>query len=189
MTLKKHRCFSLPKIMSGAGTVYHELNVPLNKNPYPKGISPLNYLYPGRQLTVEDGPDRTDIPAENEMGVLTSRAQRKADILRYATNLERAARAAGGGDANKVMAHPAVAPEEMLEDPDLRGLSILNPPREDNFPAPPPIPSVPGGVPPRREGFAPGTKKSSSTMSSFVPWGVGGGALLLAFLLIMLAVL
>ena len=120
-------------------TKYHELNVPLNPSPYPEGISPLNLLYPGRPMTIYDSPDRTNIPNEDEEGMCCTNEKKRQDTLKYAANLERMARLAGGGDKNKVMARPAVAPDEMIEDPSLVGLSLIPEPRATNFPAPPPI--------------------------------------------------
>jgi hypothetical protein len=124
---------------------YHELDLPLNPDPYPEGISPLHLLYPGRPMTVLDSPDRTNIPNEDPAGALRTFETSKRETLTYAKNLENLTRREGGGDKNKVMARPAVDPTQMIEDPELKGLAMVDPPRQNNFFAPPPISPPPPG--------------------------------------------
>lgn len=104
--------------------------------PFPK--QELQLLYPGRLMNNQYHYTGENIPNENPEGL--ERTKYVGAALAKAAKMEGEALARHLGGKDKVVPHPAVEPEAIIEDPNLAGLSIhdlggLNP-NLDNVPSP-----------------------------------------------------
>jgi hypothetical protein len=110
--------------------IYHRLADPLN--PAPDGevapkYSRLHNLYPGRPMESTSDYNKYNIPAEDPEAARKSFEDRRRDTHEYATRLQEIAINAGGGDKNKVTVHSAIDPDQMIEDPELKFISMVSP--------------------------------------------------------------
>ena len=93
---------------------------------YPPQRQPLQLLYPGRMMEQWYHFTGDNIPNEDPDGAFATQEQLGA--LSKAADMETEAMAKYLGGKEKVLRHPAVAPEAILEDPALRGTTLESTP-------------------------------------------------------------
>jgi hypothetical protein len=182
---------------------YHRLEVPLNPSPMPEGYSALHELYPGVAMNFYFATDRSNVENEHPCEAEEAYLQKKKETAQYAKKLERKVRKEGGGDAGKIGPHPAVDPDALINDPDLRQLTMNDAPKDRNYNEPPPVPDYTKGelkemqenahadkliekfTSPQNTKSTP-SKKNSSASFSYLPWMFGLAALLLILLVCIL---
>lgn len=89
---------------------------------YPPQRQPLQLLYPGRLMENWYHYTGSNIPNSDMDGAMITREQTSA--LSKAADMELEAMNKHLGGKHKVLRHPAVEPEALLEDPALRGLNL-----------------------------------------------------------------
>jgi len=109
-------------------TKYATLDNPLNPSPITDGYSKLHDLYPGQPMEASVSIDRANIPPADPEAAKRAYDQRTSETRQYAADLQTRAMKAGGGDAAKATAHAISDPDEMVNDPDLRDATVLQPP-------------------------------------------------------------
>nr|QBK86216.1 MAG: hypothetical protein LCMAC102_00100 [Marseillevirus LCMAC102] len=102
--------------------VFREDNPAYRYTKYPFRKQHLQLLYPGRLLTQEYHYTGENIPNENPEGLLKTKTHDAA--LAKAASMEQEALARHLGGKDKVVRHPAVEPEAVLEDPKLTSLTL-----------------------------------------------------------------
>ena len=130
-------------LKTNTSSKYVTLDNPLNPAPITDGYSKLQDLYPGQPMESSTSIDRRNIPHSNPEAAQAAYQQRTAETKQYASELQMRAMRAGGGDPAKATAHAISDPDEMVNDPDLRDATVLQPPSfNDTVPViePPPIP-------------------------------------------------
>ncbi len=103
---------------------------PARKNSKP-GDSPLNYLYPGRPMSVYDSPSIAEIQTEPQMRcadkATRERSQSEADY--FDRRVDEIAYEQGGGEFEGISPHPVVTPDNMVDVPDLAFVNLNSEPR------------------------------------------------------------
>ena len=122
---------------------YLDLNKPLFPSPYDgTKFSPFHLLYPGRRMSIRyEYPSGSNYEIPNESPEVARRdyETKQTERMNYARDLEKLARSQGGGDDEKVAVHPAVEPEALTEDPDLKYVPVRDIPNPNAVEFPPPI--------------------------------------------------
>jgi hypothetical protein len=158
-------------------------------------------LYPGKPYPITEIIDRNLLPPEDPALFRHAFLENRRKTAEYQAKLEAVVRNMGGGDAAKVSVRPAVDPDEMIEDPDLKYVVQRGRPgpggtAEAPFLVPPPIPEpIPQGS--TKEGFTtvhdrkpkPTKPKKSRDGGDYYMWTWVGMALLLFFMTIFFAAL
>ena len=96
---------------------------------YPFQKQPLQLLYPGRVMQRDWHYTGENIPNEDPIGLAKTQYQTAA--LAYAAKMEQEALARHLGGRDKIVRHPAVEPEAVIEDPSLASMSIQTTPGMD----------------------------------------------------------
>ena len=107
---------------------------------YPLPPQELQLLYPGRLMSNQWHYTGDNIPNEDPQGLAYTKSHSSA--LERAAAIEEEALARHLGGKNKVARHPAVEPEAVIEDPDLRYVSIRDSPNPNLDKVPSQIPSM-----------------------------------------------
>lgn len=102
--------------------VFREDNPAYRYTKYPFRKQHLQLLYPGRLLTQNYHYTGENIPNEDPEGLLETKTHDAA--LAKAASMEQEALARHLGGKDKVVRHPAVEPEAVLEDPRLTSLTL-----------------------------------------------------------------
>ena len=89
---------------------------------FPPPKQPLQLLYPGRFMLNSYHYDGSNIPNENPIGLQESREEMAA--FAHASKMEQEALSRHLGGKDKVVNHPAVEPEAVIEDPSLKLLTV-----------------------------------------------------------------
>ena len=96
---------------------------PARKNSKP-GDSPLNYLYPGRPMSVYDSSNLNEIPNEHKRADQHTRKTSQKEADRFDQAVDKLAYEAGGGSAEAISPHPVVTPDDMVDVPEYVGISL-----------------------------------------------------------------
>lgn len=110
---KSRQCFK-PAI-STCGK-YHDLNTPLNPSSFPCGVSPLNYLYKGRQLSTADDYEFKNIMPNDSQRVEEALLKRARQNRAYIENINAGMFARGGTNVDP-SSFSLVTPDEYIEQP------------------------------------------------------------------------
>lgn len=110
---KSRQCFK-PAI-STCGK-YHDLNTPLNPSPFPCRVSPLNYLYKGRQLSTADDYEFKNIMPNDPQRVEEALLKRARQNRAYIENINAGMFARGGTNVDP-SSFSLVTPDEYIEQP------------------------------------------------------------------------
>ena len=122
---------------------YHNLDVPLNPDPFDGVYSPLQLLYPGRPMPVSSDIDWYNISPEDPVGARETFLNGRKETEQYAELLEAETRRMGGGDANKIPIFPTADPSQVNEDPDLKFVSFVGPTSDSLAALPQPVTTTP----------------------------------------------
>lgn len=106
---------------------YHDIDAPLNKSPFTPDVSPLNYLYRGRQMSVLDNCDMSRIPPcpQNIGKIQGALAKRDFQNRQYFENINKGMFDRGGTQVDPTSFGNQVNPDEVLEQPKV---AIFDPP-------------------------------------------------------------